>query len=108
MPMNPDSEQALEDATVKLFFKLGYDAINAYDERFGPDGTLGRESRSDVVLRPRLYAALERLNPDLPHEAISHAIEQITEDRSLMQPVRANQAVYGLLKNGVRVIYHDE
>ena len=103
--MNPDSEQALENATVDLFRVLGYEAIDAYNETFG---MLGRESRSDVVLRSRLRAALERLNPDLPAEGISHAIEQLTEDRALMRPVAANHEIYHMLKNGVRVRFQDE
>jgi type I restriction enzyme, R subunit len=103
-----DSEQALEDATVDLFRSLGYEAVNAYDETFGPDGTLGRQSRSDVVLRSRLRSALERLNPTLPHDAISHAIEQLTQDRALMRPVAANHEIYQMLKHGVRVSFRDE
>jgi type I restriction enzyme, R subunit len=106
--MSSDSEQALENATVDLFRSLGYEAVNAYDETFGPDGTLGRQSRSDVVLRSRLRSALEKLNPDLPHDAVSHASEQITQDRALIRTVAANHEIYQMLKHGVRVSFRDE
>jgi hypothetical protein len=36
-------------------------------------GLLGRETRSEVVLVPRLRAALEKLNSRLPPEAIAAA-----------------------------------
>jgi type I restriction enzyme, R subunit len=107
MKHNPDSEQALEDATVELFETLGYETVNAYDETFGADGTLGRETRGDVVLVGRLRPALEALNPDLPDDAITNAIEALTTDRSLMTPAAANQEIHHMLKHGVRVTYRD-
>jgi type I restriction enzyme R subunit len=54
-------------------------------------------------LVPRLRAALERLNPKAPAEAIAQAIEEITRDRSRMHPAAANQEIYRLLKGGVKV-----
>ena len=47
-------------------------------------GSLGRRNRSEVVLLPRLRAALERLNPGQPPEAISAAIEELSRNRSAM------------------------
>jgi type I restriction enzyme R subunit len=108
MQTNPDSEQALENATVELFASLGYATLNAEYETFGPDGTLGRESRDEVVLQSRLRPALEALNPGLPLEALELAIQEILLDRSLMTPENANREVYKLLRNGVRVKYRDE
>lgn len=108
MPPHPDSEQALENATVELFQSLGYQAMDAYQETFGPGGTLGRDSRADVVLRVRLRAALERLNPALPREAITNTIETLTADRALMTPSAANREIYQMLKSGVRVTFRDD
>ena len=45
---------------------------------------LGRETTSEVVLKPRLEAALRRLNPALPPEAITAAVDELTRDRSAM------------------------
>ncbi len=100
---HPDSEAALESATLDLFARLKWETANCYDETFGPGGTLGRETPAEVVLVRRLRAALERLNPDLPPEAIAQAIEELTRDRSLMSAAQANREVYRLLKDGVRV-----
>jgi type I restriction enzyme R subunit len=43
---------------------------------------LGRETKGDVVLVSRLRAALERLNPALPSQAITAAVDELTYDRS--------------------------
>jgi len=98
------SEDALiEQPTIALFAELGWQTANCYHETFGEHGTLGRETGAEVVLVRRLRAALERLNPDLPSEAISLAIEELTRERSALSPAQANREVYQLLKDGVKV-----
>ena len=64
-------DQLVEQPAVALFGELGWTAVSAADEVFGPKGTLRRETKGDVVLVSRLRLALERLNPGLPAEAIS-------------------------------------
>jgi len=64
---------------------------------------LGRETTSEVVLKPRLEAALRRLNPALPPEAITAAVDELTRDRSAMSLPAANREIYTLLKDGIRV-----
>jgi type I restriction enzyme, R subunit len=51
----------------------------------------------------RLSAALAKLNPDLPAEALAQALERLTEDRGAMLPLAANRAVMALLADGVAV-----
>lgn len=63
----------------------------------------GREAKRDVVLVSKLRPAIERLNPDLPSEAIDASIEELTRDRSALSLVEANQQIYKLLKEGVKV-----
>jgi type I restriction enzyme R subunit len=50
----------------------------------GEGASLGRETKGKVVLVSRLRAALERLNPALPPEAIPAAVDELTRDRSAM------------------------
>src|SRR5688572_11285380 len=96
------SEDSLvEQPAIELFKDLDWEAANCYHETFGAKGFLGRETAAEVVLTLHLRQALRRLNPDLPHEAIESAIEQLTRDRSAMSPVQANREIYMLLKNGV-------
>ena len=45
--------------------QLGYETAHTFSETFGKNGTLGRETNTEVVLVPRLRAGLERLNPGL-------------------------------------------
>ncbi|MHB8922503.1 MAG: type I restriction endonuclease subunit R [Thermoleophilia bacterium] len=114
--MSDYSEDALvEKPAIALFAELGWETAGCYNEIFSASGEgatperpgLGRETTAEVVLIPRLRQALEKLNPDLPTEAISDAIEQLTRDRSAMSPAVANREIYKLLKDGVKVATGD-
>ena len=100
-------DSLIEQPAIALLGELGWETANCYDETFGPEGTLGRETSSEVVLLSRLRPPWQRLNPDLPPEALTLAIEELTRDRSLMSPAHANREVYQLLKDGVKVTYRD-
>src|SRR2546423_14484546 len=105
MIFNPDSEDALERNTVRLFEELGWKSTNCYHEICGANSTLGRETTEQVVLESRLKLALEDLNPGVPPLALDIALDELTKERSVLSPVRANQEVYKLLKDGVKVSY---
>ena len=100
-------DQLVEQPAIGLFAELEWPTVSALEEKFGANGTLGRETRGEVVLVPRLRAALERLNPKLPSEAITSAIDELTRDRSAMPLVAANRETYSLLKEGVVVSMPD-
>ncbi len=102
-------DQLIEQPAIALFNTLGWETISASDEIFGAGGTLGRQTKGDVVLTRILEACLIRLNPsDLPLSAISSAIDEITRDRSAMNSVTANRELYELLKEGVPISIADE
>jgi type I restriction enzyme R subunit len=102
MSAHPFTEDHLvERPAIRLFSELGWETVSAMEETFGPKGTLGRETPGEAVLLSRLRAALERLNPALPPEAITTAIDALTRDRSAMSLAAANREVYALLKEGV-------
>src|SRR5207244_8365696 len=82
---------------------LGWDYINAYHEKFGGDGDIGRESKADVILTRSLRSALERLNPTIPAEGIDQALIEITRDRRALHYARANREVHDLLRDRVPV-----
>jgi type I restriction enzyme, R subunit len=98
----------IEKPSIALFVKMGWQTANCYDESFGSHGSLGRQTKSEVLLISRLLPALERLNPDLPPHALQAAITELQRDRSLMSAAHANQLVYQLLKNGVNVTFRDQ
>jgi type I restriction enzyme R subunit len=53
-PPHPDSEEALELETIALFKQLKYTTANCYNEWNSGTSTLGRETRSEVVLTSKL------------------------------------------------------
>jgi type I restriction enzyme R subunit len=104
----PYSENMLvEQPAIELFGWMDWETAVATDETFGAHGTLGRATKSEVVLVPRLRAALEKLNPALPPDAITTAIDALTRDRSAMLLPAANREVYHLLKEGIPVSIPD-
>ncbi|HDX4823687.1 TPA: type I restriction endonuclease subunit R [Pseudomonas aeruginosa] len=103
------SEDTLvEQPAIALFESLGWETGNLYAEWTGSSSSEGRQTQQDVVLEGRLRAALRKLNPDLPSEAINLVVEELARDRSKLLPVNANQEVYRLLKDGVPVPVTDE
>jgi hypothetical protein len=86
-------DQLVEQPAISLFTELGWQTASAMEEVFGQSGTLGRETSGDVVLVPKLRAALERLNPQLPADAIASARDELTRDRSAMTLAGANREV---------------
>ncbi len=100
---NYSEDTLVEQPTIALFARLGYETINAFNEQAGTRSILGRETFQEVVLRPRLRDVLRRLNVGVSGEAIELAIEELTRDRSALSPVHANREVYRLLKDGIKV-----
>ena len=100
-------DQLVEQPAIGLFADLGWQTVSAMEETLGATGTLGRETKGEVVLATRLRSALVRLNPALPAEAINNAIDEITRDRSAMLLEAANREVYRLLKEGIVVSVPD-
>ncbi|MCC7151887.1 MAG: type I restriction endonuclease subunit R [Rubrivivax sp.] len=96
-------DQLVEQPAIGLFAALGWQTVSALEETFGPGGTLGRETKGEVVLVDRLRAALVTLNPGLPPEAIQAALDELARDRSAMSLAAANREVYRLLKDGIPV-----
>jgi type I restriction enzyme R subunit len=100
-------DQLVEQPAIRLFADLGWQTVSALEETFDAGGTLGRDTKGEVVLVRRLRTVLERLNPALPSEAISAAVNELTRDRSAMLLAAANREVYVLLKEGIKVSLPD-
>ena len=100
-------DQLVEQPAIGLFATLGWQTVSALEETFGAGGTLGRETKGEVVLANRLRAALTTLNAGLPAEAIQTAIDELARDRSAMSLEAANREVYRLLKEGIPVSLPD-
>ena len=104
------SENALvEQPAITLLEELGWLTANCFQEKVGASAsTLGRETTADVILWPRLKAAIQKLNPNLPPDAVQLAGDELAKDRSAMSLAHANREVYQLLKDGVKVTYQND
>lgn len=105
--MNYSEDALIEQPSITLLKNLGWQVQDCFNETFGDHGSLGRETSSEVVLRLRLLAALERLNPGISREMNQLALEEIARDRSTLSMAEANRQVYRLLRNGVLVTSRD-
>lgn len=95
------AQQALED--------LGWTVKYAWHkETFGEKGLLGREDKSEVILKRYLLKALVKLNPDLPNVAYQHAIDQIIQKAADKTLVQINKEKYTLFTKGVDVSFTNE
>jgi type I restriction enzyme, R subunit len=96
----------IENATQQVLEELGWEVVAAWKkESFGPDGSLGRENKSEVILKKFLLPALKRLNPNLPETAYIQAIEQVEQKSADKTLPRLNKDKYELLKEGIPVSY---
>jgi len=98
-----DSEDALENAALGVFQELGWNVLNCYGEFDQGKSTLDRDNKSEVLLFEKLWPKLQELNPSLPQTAFEQAIEELSRNRTVMSLGAANQEIYKLLKDGIRV-----
>ncbi|MEK6608151.1 MAG: type I restriction endonuclease subunit R, partial [Myxococcota bacterium] len=101
--MTAFTESVVEEAALEWFGALGYAVL------FGPTIAPGepaaeRATYEQVVLDGRLRAALRRLNPAVPAEAIDEAFRKLTRISS-PQLVDGNHELHRHLVNGVSVEY---
>ncbi len=102
--MNEFNENNLiEKTAVKLFAELWgkENFANNYSGEF--DAEFGRENDGEVVLMNYLKIALVKLNPKVSTEALNLAIDEIIKDRSAMSMVKANQELWQMYRDGVKV-----
>ncbi len=95
----------VEAPAIELLKSLGWQHADLFKEKLGKAGTEGRENECQVILPKRLRAALEWLNPGLPALAYELAFDALNIDRSRESVVVANQAIYRLLRDGVKVSF---
>ena len=93
------SETQIENAIIGLFVnRLHYRHLNCEKQDL-----TGRADEREVIIRPILQDRLERLNTHLPASAIAEALEQLTAARHDRSALLANQEVYSLIRDGVKV-----
>ncbi|MCW2119393.1 type I restriction endonuclease subunit R [Flavobacterium sp. 7A] len=104
------SEDALiEQATQDVLEELGWKVMTAWTkESFGEQGLLGRENKSEVILKRYVIAALTKLNAGIPLSAYEQAYEILAQKVADKKLGSINKDKYDLLKNGIPVSYTDD
>lgn len=93
------SEDQIEKAIIDVFVnQLGYRHLNCFLEDI-----TGRSMETEVVIASLLRQQLEKLNQHAPAHAIDFAVEQLTKTRADLSPFQANQELYYLMRDGVRL-----
>jgi type I restriction enzyme R subunit len=106
MPTNKLNEDLLEQAALQWYANEGYAVINGATIAPGePDAE--RESFEEVILPGRLRAALERLNPKLPADAIDEAFK-ILQRMDGPSAIVNNHTFHRYLTDGVTVTYSNK
>ncbi len=101
--MTAVSESTVEDAALEWLTGLGWSVEHEPD--IAPDGaTAERGDYRDVVLEGRLRDALDRLNPDLPADALDDAFRKLTEPQGATLEAR-NRDLHRMLVEGIGVEY---
>ena len=98
-------ESVVESATLAWLESCGWTVAHSPD--IAPD-TPGaeRSGYGEVVLGRRLYAALDRINPNLSAEALNDAFRKLTHPEGATLETR-NRAFHRMVVNGVTVEYRD-
>ncbi len=108
MASNYTEDHLVEQPAIRLMQdELGWDFVNCHDEWSGSASNQGRDGKREVVLVSRLRPALQRLNPDMPVEAIEEAVEELVRDRTALSLAEANREIDKLLKQGVKASFPD-
>ncbi len=101
--MSNFTESVVEQAALAWLESLGWQVAHGPDIAPG-EAAAERGDYGQVVLDARLRAALARLNPQLPAEALDDAFRKLTRPEGPTLEAR-NRAVHRLLIDGVTVEY---
>ena len=93
-----------ESAGNLLHDELGWDVVYAYNkEVLGENGTLGRTSYQEILLKRDLREALQKFNPWITPAQISEAIGILEQRLSTASLLQVNEEKYFLLRDGIPV-----
>ncbi|MDD4099541.1 MAG: type I restriction endonuclease subunit R [Candidatus Cloacimonetes bacterium] len=107
MSLEYSEDQLIEQTSIKLFKdSLGWETILAYDaESFGPDGTLGRKDKREIILTRYFLDRIREFNPGLPESVYSQALDTLVQESSIKTLGEMNREKYLLLRDGIPISY---
>lgn len=100
-------DKLIEQTCIDIFnTDLQWNIANVYKgETFGENGTIGRDSEADVILKYPFLNAIRQLNPNLPQQAYDLAYEEIISGDITKDAAEINHEKYNYLKDGIPVTY---
>ena len=104
--MNEYSENILvqESAGRLLHDELGWDVATAYNQEvLGENGTFGRKSYREVLLKRHVRQALRKLNPWMNDTQVEQAIGTLETRLSTASLMQVNEEKYRLVRDGIDV-----
>jgi len=103
-------DKLIEQTCIDIFQQeLAWEIANVYKgETFGDNGTIGRDSEADVLLKTRFYEAIKKFNPNLPQQAYDLAYETINADDATKELEEINHEKHNYLKDGIPVTYKND
>ena len=94
------TENEIEEIALQYLAHIGYTVIHAPD--ISPDGEHPERQYNEVVLINRLRDAIDRLNPNLPHDAKEEALKKVLRTNSPNLLIN-NETFHQYLTEGVDV-----
>ena len=104
--MNKLTEEQIENLAIDLLQNQGFNYYHGKDIAPDSDNPL-RTNFDEVILKPILQDAINRLNPDIPNSAKDDALKQILRTSS-PETVSANEEFHKMLTKGVNVTYQKD
>lgn len=104
--MNEYSENILlqESAGRLLHDELGWEVATAYNQEvLGEDGTFGRKSYREVLLKRYVRQALRKLNPWMNATQVEQAIGTLEARLSTASLMQVNEEKYRLIRDGIDI-----
>ena len=102
-----NEDQPVELPIIQTLETLGWQHRNCLDEFKDGQSHLGRENKSEVVLKDRLRSAMQTLTPKAPPSAIDSAIKELTQHHTDLSIMEANRQIHQMLKDGIKVTAQD-
>jgi type I restriction enzyme R subunit len=101
--MSRITETDIELLAIEELEELGWDYVYGPDIAF--DGLHPeRENYQEVILKSRLKSAIQRINKNLPEEALDEAFNKVLRVPS-PDLIQSNETFHDYLKNGINVEY---
>lgn len=103
-------DSLIEQTSIQLLKRqLNWQTANVHhNEKFGENGTIGRDNESEVLLKHRFYPAIQKYNPNLPKQAYDEAFEKINSSSATKSLAELNFEKYNFLRDGIPVTFKND